>query len=189
MASTYRDALAVCAIALACLASVSRSSPLTCKDLIQPLDEANPRDYEGSWALVADSLKVIKAEAPVETCESVRINFSNSMITKANLCGNQCQYLSRNITVDGPHFSFSYGPLLNFSGTVFKTSCADCMLLTFRVDTPKEKTEELCLFSRRRAEDQKNLEEFKAQVKCLEMPEHVVMDPTKELCSMNPDHV
>lgn len=181
MASVYRDALAVCAIAFACFTSVSRSSPLTCKDLIQPLDEVNPHDFEGSWVMVADSMKVIEAERPVEICDSVRIDFSNTTFTKANLCGDRCQLFSRNVTLDGPHYSFSYGPM-NFTGTVFKTSCADCMLLTFKVDAPKEKTEELCLFSRRRAVDEKNLREFEAQVKCLEMPEHMVMDPTKALC-------
>lgn len=41
---------------------------------------------------------------------------------------------------------------------------------------------DLYLLSRRRRLEQKEMEEFKAQVNCLQLPSPAVMDPSEELC-------
>jgi len=41
---------------------------------------------------------------------------------------------------------------------------------------------DILLFSRRRELEQKEMEEFLAQLECLKMPPPDVMNPTRELC-------
>ena len=186
MSSAYRDMFAVCAIALLCLASVSQSEPLTCKDVLQPLDELDPKDLKGEWAMVAGSLSVIESDEPFDIPDSISIHFYNSTFTKGNLYGESCQYFSHDVLIKGPHYNFTVGQMSNFSGTVFRTSCADCVVLSFNVESPRFKSEELCLFSKRRDVDEKVLKEFAAQAECLKLPKTRVMDPAKRVCPVHP---
>uniref|UniRef100_A0A8D0AQM8 Apolipoprotein M n=1 Tax=Sander lucioperca TaxID=283035 RepID=A0A8D0AQM8_SANLU len=153
---------AVCAITLLFLMSLSHSAPLDCKDLVQPLAQADPRHYEGRWAMIASSLKIIKPERPVVPfsvpyADSLRIDFYNSTYTQADRNGDR-----------------------NLTGNFVHTSCQDCLLMRLNVESGKR--QHFYLFSRRRQLEQKEMEEFRAQVKCLNMPSPAVMDPTKELC-------
>lgn len=186
MSSTYRDMFAVCAIALLCLAYVSHSEPLTCKDVLQPLDELDPNDLQGEWAMVAGSLRVIESDEPFDIPDSVSLNFYNSTFTKGNLYGESCQYLSRDVLIKDAQYNFTVGQMSNFSGTIFRTSCTDCVVLSFKVESPHFKSEELCLFSKRREMDEKVLKEFATQAECLKLPKIRVMDPTKHLCPVHP---
>ncbi len=172
----------LCAFALLCLIAVSDAGPLDCKELMQPLDQLNPRDYEGRWAMIASSLKVIESAAPVKLSDSISIDFYNSTFYKTHRFGESCSYTAHNVSIEGPHYNFTIGQVYHFSGTIYKTTCEDCVVLSFNVDSPNHKTEELCLFSRRREVDQMEMRKFTAQVECLKMPEYTVMDPTKELC-------
>lgn len=173
---------AVCVMVLLCLVSLSHSFPLTCDNLVQPVDQLDPRNLEGRWALVAGSLKINQAEMPPKISDSTRIDFYNSTYIQASLFGNMCNYHSQDISLEGHSFNFSIGQSFNFSGTFFKTSCPDCVVLSLVVDSPNYKTVELYLFSKRREVDQKQLEEFITLVECLKMPKHFLMDPTKGLC-------
>uniref|UniRef100_A0A3B4XT66 Apolipoprotein M n=1 Tax=Seriola lalandi dorsalis TaxID=1841481 RepID=A0A3B4XT66_SERLL len=173
---------AVCAIALLCLVCVSDSAPLACKDLVQPMRNLDPPQLEGTWALVAGSLKIIESRSPIELSDSVRVDFYNSTYTQANLFDGQCRYFSSNILIEGHNYNFKVGQSATFNGTLYETSCVDCVVLSFNVDAPTYKSMELYLFSKRREVDQKELEEFGSQVECLNMPKHSVLDPTKELC-------
>uniref|UniRef100_A0A4W6FSI6 Apolipoprotein M n=1 Tax=Lates calcarifer TaxID=8187 RepID=A0A4W6FSI6_LATCA len=173
---------AVCIITLLCLTSVSHSAPLACEDLVQPLDQLDPHQLEGRWALAAGSLKINGADKLPPLSNSVRIDFYNSTFTQANRDGPHCRSRSQNISIEGHRFNFMIGQTFNFSGTFFKTSCPDCVMLNLVVDSPNYKSVELYLFSKRREVDQKELDEFVSQVKCLNMPPHFVMDPTQSLC-------
>lgn len=182
MTSTYRNMFAVRAITLLCLMSASYSASPNCTDLVQPLDQVDPHDLEGRWALVADSLKIIHSETPVQTSNSTSIDFYNSTLSKANRFGELCDYISGNVSIEGPNYDFMFGRMYKFNGTLFRTSCSDCLMLSFNVESPYFETKELCLFSKRRAVDEKEMREFSALVECLKMPEPVVMDPTQKLC-------
>lgn len=50
-------------------------------------------------------------------------------------------------------------------------------------DVESGKWQHFYLFRRRRELEHKEIEEFWAQVECLNMPPPAVMDPTKELCT------
>lgn len=173
---------AVCAIALLCLTSVSHSAPLDCKDVVEPWGHVDLQRLEGRWVLVADSLKIIEAPQPFRPIDSITIDFHNSTYTQANRYGDVCHYDSRNVSIEGPTFSFKT-EYFRFNGTIIKTTCQDCVILSLAFEGPNYRSEELCLFSKRREVDDKELDEFKAQAECLKMPKPLVMDPSKELCA------
>lgn len=173
---------AVCAILFLCLMSLSHSAPEACTDLVKPFDELDPHHYEGRWVLTADSLRTSGYTTDTELFDSVTLDFYNSSFIKAGRSGEDCKYFSHNVTIKGSHYNFTVQETLNFSGTVFRTSCSDCIIMSFNLDTPGVKSEELCLFSKKRKVEESVLREFVTLVECLSMPAPVVMDPTMELC-------
>eukprot|EP00064_Thunnus_orientalis_P025484 superscaffoldBa00013005_g25859 len=71
---------------------------------------------------------------------------------------------------------------MNLTGTLFHTSCPDCMVIRLDVQSLVREAVDVYLLSKRRTLEEKEMEEFKAQVECLRMPPYIMMDPTKELC-------
>ncbi|CAJ1053562.1 hypothetical protein E3U43_008728 [Xyrichtys novacula] len=177
----------VFAIALLCFVSVSSSAPLACEDLVRPLDQMDPHLLSGRWVVVAGSLNDSSAEKALKDRDSVAIDFYNSSYTQSNMVGGQCRYHTRNVTMDN-HIVKLYVGTFNFTGTFFSTSCPDCLLLTLDIESPTFKSVDFYLFSRRREVGQKEIEEFRAQVECLNLPPPVIMDPTKELCPEQTAH-
>lgn len=173
---------AACAIALLCWVSVSHSAPLACEDVARPLDQLDPRHLAGSWALVAGAMREQAHLEKFKTRESASVHFaSETPITSFRRSFNindSCQHLQSNITLEGSGFSFDQ--LINITVTFLQTSCPDCMVMRF--DDGSKETLRMYLFSRRREVEEKEMEEFTAQAKCMNMLPPVVMDPKKELC-------
>lgn len=172
------------AITVLCLVSGSLAVSLPCDNLMLPLEQLDPGSLKGMWTLVADSMRILRSQVPVGHSDSVSVYFFNSTFLKANRDGESCSYSHHNVSIQGPRYHIAIGPSVSFSGTFYPTSCADCVMLTFVVDSPHFLSEELCLFSRRREVDEQALMEFIALSKCLKFPNHVVMDPNKELCPL-----
>ncbi|MEQ2186328.1 hypothetical protein GOODEAATRI_027482 [Goodea atripinnis] len=177
---------AVCAVALLCLLPVSHSAPLTCEELVRPLVRLDPRHLEGKRALVAGSLSQPQFLERFKQRDSASVNFANSTsdtsisYTRSIRLHDNCTYSSYNITLEGSSFTFDGTDKSNLSAAFIHTSCHDCMLMRMNVESGKRV--HFYLFSKRRQLEQEELEEFRAQVKCLNMPPPAVMDPTKELC-------
>lgn len=167
-------------IALLCWLSVSHSAPLAC---VQPLDQLTTHHLEGKWALVAASLSDPAHVESLKQRDSASIMFtsysntSEMLFTRNFRFGDTCQRMLSNITLEGSGFTFEQ---FNFTVTLLSTSCQDCVVMMF---TKEPKIQRLYLFSRRRAVEEKEMEEFRAQSECLSMTPLVVMDHTKELCS------
>jgi len=159
------------------LMSVGHSAPLACEKLVQ----LDPHELVGRWALVAGSMKDPAAESALKKRDSVTLDLNNSSYTQANLEGDECQYHPLNISVEGQNLKMRVSTN-NFTVTFFNTSCPDCALFTLDVEGPDYKTLDFYLLSKRRQLEQREMEEFRAQVECLNMPPPVVMDPTKDLC-------
>lgn len=176
----------VCAIALLCFMTVGHSAPLVCKDVVKPADQLDPRHLEGRWIMVAGSMNVAEATPPLEQGSSVTIDFYNSTFVRTLRIGHHCHYYNHNVSIEGSKFNYNVGQLSNFTGTIFHTSCSDCVVLSWIVNSPNYKSVEFYLFSKRRQVDEKELREFITQVECLEMPKHFVMDPTEQLCPVYP---
>ncbi|KAE8300020.1 hypothetical protein D5F01_LYC00151 [Larimichthys crocea] len=176
----------VVALALLCLASVSCSAPLPCEELLRPLDRVDLHGLVGRWALVAGSLNNLTYLDRFKQRDSATITFSsntsdaNISYTSSIRLHEQCLYKSYNISLQGSSFTFDGTDKRNLSASYVHTSCPDCLLMRMIVESGKR--QHLYLFSRRREVEQKEMEEYKAQVACLNMPPPAVMDPAKELC-------
>ncbi|XP_078127252.1 uncharacterized protein LOC144531151 [Sander vitreus] len=172
-------------IFLLCLVSVSRSAPLGCEVLVRPLNQLDPHHLEGRWALVADSLSTPILENPTG---SMTVYFSNSSetsvysYTQGNRLDDQCFYLFYNFSIESSTFTHNLDDFFNLTGSFLYTSCPDCLVIRWVLERETRASVDFYLFSRRRQLEQKEMEEFRAQVECLNMPPPAVMDPTKELC-------
>lgn len=184
--TNYRMIFAVCAIAVICLMPVSNSSPLTCEELVRPSVQQDLRQLVGGWAVVAVGLSHQPIRQMFKQSDSVHVNISsstnNSFISYkqgVRLAG-KCHYNTLNAYLEGSIFTYSGTDPISFSLHFVRTACPDCMLIHASVEPDKEL--QFYLISRRRELEQKEMEEFSAQVECLNLPRPVVMDPTKELC-------
>ena len=180
----HRDMLAVLVTVL-CLMSVSHSAPLTCESLIRPLVQLDPDSYEGRWALVAGNLGNASLNT-VRVRDSITIDFHISSFHHTSSLGDRCFHLHFNVSVTGHIITFKEN-VFSITVTVLHTSCPDCLVLTWDVDSPSYQMKDLYLFSRRREVTQKEMEEFRAQAECLNMPPAFVMDPAKNLCPLTPE--
>ncbi|KAL3066900.1 hypothetical protein OYC64_016777 [Pagothenia borchgrevinki] len=178
--------LAVGAMALLCLVSVSHSAPLGCEHLLRPLHQLDPRPLEGRWALVAGSLSHLPYLDRFKQRDSATVNFSsntsdtNISYSRSIRLDSTCLYHSYNISLEGSSFTYDGTDKSNLTANFVHSSCQDCLLM--RMDVESGKRQHLYLFSRRREVEQEEMEEFRAQVECLNMPPPVVMDAHKELC-------
>uniref|UniRef100_A0A4W6FTU3 Apolipoprotein M n=1 Tax=Lates calcarifer TaxID=8187 RepID=A0A4W6FTU3_LATCA len=184
---------AVCAFTLLCLMSVSHSAPMVCEKLVHPLDQLEPHHLEGKWALVAGSLNHPSSMDSLRLRDSITMYFSNSSeastisYTQVNRFGDQCQDLHYNISVQRSSFTFDVGNRFELTGSFLYTSCPDCVVMQWVVKSKKRLSTDLYLLSRRREVEQQEMEEFRAQLRCYQLPTPVVMDPTKELCPEQPE--
>ena len=177
---------AACAVTLVCLASVGHSASLACEELVRSLDQLDPRHLEGKWALVAGSLSHPPFLERFKQRDRASVNFfsntsDNSIFyTRSIRLEDKCQYSSYNISLEGSGFTFDGTDKSNLSANFVHTLCHDCMLMRMNVDSGAR--QHFYLFSKRRQLEQREMEDFRAQVECLNMPPPVVMDPTKDLC-------
>lgn len=195
MGKPSRNSLvAVCAVTLIYLMCGSQAAPLVCERLVHPLDQLVPHHFEGSWALVAGSLNHSPSMEALRRRDSITMYFSNSSeastlsYTQINRFGDQCQYLWYNISAEGSTFTFDVQSRFSLSMYFLHTSCPDCVVMRWLVKSSRRISTDLYLLSRRREVEQKELEEFRAQLKCYQLHEPVVMDPTKELCPEQPEN-
>lgn len=176
---------AACAIAVLCSASLGRSAPLVCEDSVRTLAQLDLGHLAGRWALVAGSVESSAAAEIIKRRDSVVIELHNSSYTQANRVNGLCKYYSHNIRVEGNILTLKE-QRFNFTVTPFYTSCQDCLVFTLNVESPNFNSLDLYLFSKRREVKQNEMEEFKSQAACLNMPAPFVMDPAKELCPEQP---
>lgn len=176
---------AACAV-IVCLVSASRAAPLPCEDLVRPLDQVDSRQMEGRWVLIAGSLSHLPYLERFKQRDSASINVSSitsetSMsYTRSIRMDNKCSQISVNISLEGTSFTYDGIDKSNLTANFVHTSCHDCMLMHINVDSGKR--QHFYLFSRRRQLEQKEMDDFIAQVECLNMPPPVFKDATKELC-------
>lgn len=171
------------AVLLLSLVSVSRSVPQACEDLLRPLGQPDLDDLEGRRSMIAGTLSNLTFIERLRQRDSATAEFSSisggSSISfrRSSRSGSSCRYASYSVNLEGGNFTFDDG---NVTTTFIHTSCRDCILLKFNVES--EKRLHFYLFSKRRQLDEMELGEFRVQAECLSLPPPVVMDPTKELC-------
>lgn len=168
-----------------CFMSVSWSFPV-CEKLVRPADQLDPGHFEGPWAFVAGSLSHKASMEALRLRDSITAYFSNSSdsftYTQINRFGDQCQYLPYNISVEGSTFIFDVGNRFSLDVSFLYTTCPDCAVMRWVVESKRRVSVDLYLLSRRRQLGQEEMAEFEAQLNCYQFPPPVIMDPTKELC-------
>lgn len=171
------------AIFLLGLAHLSQTALRNCRGLLRPLDGLHPGSLEGRWALVAGSLshptfiELFKQRESATTSFSSDAHTGSVTLRRSMRSESRCHYQSYNISLEGSSFTFRDG---HVNATFVRTSCPDCILISFDVESGKRL--HFYLFSRRRRLEETVMEELRRQVDCLKMPPPVVMDPTNELC-------
>ncbi|KAF6718005.1 hypothetical protein FQA47_010666 [Oryzias melastigma] len=91
--------------------------------------------------------------------------------------GDECQHRLYNISAEGRAFTFDVGNRFQLTGALLQTSCPDCLVMRWVVSSKRRHSVDLYLLSRRRTVEPKEMEEFRAQLKCYQLPVPVVMDP------------
>lgn len=164
---------------------------MVCEELVHPLKD--PPHIDGKWALVAGSLSNLPSMDSLRLRDSITMYLSNSSqastisYMQLNRFGDQCQQLHYNISLLHSNFTFDVGNRFELKGSFLYTSCPDCLVMLWDVKSKRRQSMDMYLLSRRREVEQREMEEFKAQLKCNHLPEPVVMDPTKELCLERPE--
>uniref|UniRef100_A0A3Q2EH79 Apolipoprotein M n=1 Tax=Cyprinodon variegatus TaxID=28743 RepID=A0A3Q2EH79_CYPVA len=180
------------AVVILSLFSLSHSTPLVCEKLLHPLESPSPRHVEGRWALIANSDSYGVTRNFIERRDSTTLYFSNSSdpymisFTQVNRIGNVCQHEHLNISVDGNVFVLRDANKNSATGSLLYTSCPDCLVVKVVLEIQGNQIVQLSLLSRRGTVEPKEMEEFRAQLKCSSFPLPFVTDPTKELCSEHP---
>lgn len=165
------------------LARLTCSAPMSCGDLLRPLDGLQPASLAGDWALVAGSVSHPPLMEHFRQRDSATTSFRNTAdsgaiaMKRSMRFENQCHYMSFNISLEGSSFTVNHGRV---NATFVRTSCPDCLLISFDVESGTRV--HFYLFAKRRQLEEEEMEEFRRQVTCLKMPPPVVMDPAKELC-------
>lgn len=178
--------LAACAVVLLWLMPVSYSTLLTCEELVRPLNDLDPRHLEGRWALLAGSFSDPAHLKFFKLRDSSSIHFSNTNVTSnvsytpSVYYGGECHHKTYSVSLDGSTLNFDEREQVNLTLTFLFTSCSDCLVMRF--DNESKKIERLLLFSKRRAAEPEELEEYRVQARCLNLLPPAVMDPTKKLC-------
>uniref|UniRef100_A0A3Q2PAS2 Uncharacterized protein n=1 Tax=Fundulus heteroclitus TaxID=8078 RepID=A0A3Q2PAS2_FUNHE len=171
-------------VALLCLLSVKQAAPLACAGFLKPLDQLKPPQLLGRWALVAGTFNDSAQLEFFKRRDSASIHVSNISAASSFTYSpsiyfaGECHRSTHSVSLEGSTLSFDAGNQLNLTVTFMSTSCPDCLLMRF--DGSSKRAERLWLFSRRREVEVEQLEEFRAQAKCLRMLPPAVLDPTKD---------
>uniref|UniRef100_A0A3Q3C912 Apolipoprotein M n=1 Tax=Haplochromis burtoni TaxID=8153 RepID=A0A3Q3C912_HAPBU len=175
---------AVYIIVFICWKSVSHAAPSACENLLHPVEQLDFHHLEGSWALVAGSVSDPAHLESLKSRDSARIIFAGnndtSKISFTVYYGGECHHKTYSVSLDGSTLNFDEREQVNLTLTFLFTSCSDCLVMRF--DNESKKIERLLLFSKRRAAEPEELEEYRVQARCLNLLPPAVMDPTKELC-------
>lgn len=172
------------------LLSVSQSASLSCEDLVRPLDHLQADHLAGRWAMVAGSLSHPASLEALKLRDSITVAFSNSnrttntiSYTQTNRFGDRCLDLHYDVSIDaGGTFAFHAGGRFNLTGAFLLTSCPDCVVMRWDVESRRRVSLDVYLVSKRREVEPGEMEEYRAQLECLGLPPPVVMGPNAELC-------
>uniref|UniRef100_A0A8C6TCL5 Apolipoprotein M n=1 Tax=Neogobius melanostomus TaxID=47308 RepID=A0A8C6TCL5_9GOBI len=165
-----------------------------CEKLVGPRAALSPADLNGTWAFIAGSLNHPSSMEALKQRDSITAFFSNNnetstwSYTQVNRFGDQCEHMPYNITLEGSRFTFDVGNRFSLSGSFLYTTCPDCLVMQWVVESRKRRSMDLYLLSRRRILTQSELIEFKAQLRCFQLPAPIEMDSFKELCPKEPEN-
>uniref|UniRef100_A0A8C7MVP5 Apolipoprotein M n=1 Tax=Oncorhynchus kisutch TaxID=8019 RepID=A0A8C7MVP5_ONCKI len=173
--------LAVCVTVVLGLLSVSGSqaAPLTCEDLLRPLELSSTL---GKWMYIAESSDRPFWEQILYTLlHSAWIEFYGIGIPHQNAFGFGCSRINSNFTLHDNSTWTSVSPIPVTE--VLLTTCSDCLLTLEKWDEDGKTYTSLTLYSRRRELTATELDFYKKQVDCLSLPPATHMEGEHLYCS------
>ncbi|MEQ2167370.1 hypothetical protein GOODEAATRI_003532 [Goodea atripinnis] len=176
------------AVAVFSLLSLGQSAPATnCESLIQPI-QINGRDQLlGRWTFIAESTDI-----PGSRVLS-KMFMGNSWLSSTAATQENVITTSQNQKMFGLCFSLTYNMTLEnnalvlvipYPSTAFllNTGCPDCMVVFTNYTIGRSLYKGLQLLSRRPKVSAAELEEYKKQVECLNLPAAAILDPENGFC-------
>ncbi|XP_030004110.1 uncharacterized protein LOC115428969 [Sphaeramia orbicularis] len=170
------------------LLSVGHSAPVTsCETLTQQLDVPTIDPLLGKWIYQADVTTVPGSKLLTKLlvknvwAEVTKANESNSINTfHAQRTLGRCFSLNIKQTLKNNTLFMSYP--YEASQILLKTSCPDCLVFLGNFSMRGNSYRGLQLISRRRTLTPAEVEEFKKQAECLNLPAPVFIDAETDLC-------
>ncbi|XP_008414523.1 uncharacterized protein LOC103468914 [Poecilia reticulata] len=176
------------AVAVLSLLSLGQTAPTTnCESLTKRIQIPGRDQLLGRWNLIAESTDVVSAKQLLEMsritlwANYVAATEENIMIGSMHLkMAGLCFSMTFNSTLENNTFTLTYP----YSTTSFqlKTGCPDCMVLYYNATFGRSSYRGVQLLSRRPKVSAAELQEFKKQVECLNLPEAAFLDPNQGFC-------
>lgn len=181
--------LAACAFALLCLTSAMSPCPDRCYGMVRPARLQDLPPLYGQWTAVSLSLKINnQSSVATHRSDSFTLHYNNATFLTTKLRDGVCINQEYKAPLRGVYFNDTLKSrddpkrFTKFSGTIFHSSCTDCLMMSFDIEAPTYNVQTMTLYSKTRKVNEKQLYEFFDMVECLNLPRPVLMEPTVKLC-------
>ncbi|XP_020351756.1 uncharacterized protein LOC109900515 isoform X3 [Oncorhynchus kisutch] len=181
--------LVLCVISVLSLLSVGLAAPLSCEDLLRPLKMNSTNHILGKWIFIAESTEVpggreYAAKEWITGWLQISPGLQNNTVKELQMIniGGKCISMTSEMTMENnmENNTFTSTEPLPYSLTYLNT-CPDCLLVQQKLPLVS-KYSTLYIFSKRKELTSAELEVFKKQVDCLNLPPAVFTNPQKDSC-------
>ncbi|XP_047461052.1 uncharacterized protein LOC125019939 [Mugil cephalus] len=175
------------AVAVLSLLSVAQSAPVTdCETLTQTIDIKKDQ-LQGRWTIRAEASDAPSAKTMMYLfVQSVWLNVTNNSTTDTITIFQNQKMLSSCFTFRTTktlkNNTLTMEQPLPATDVLLRTSCPDCLVWYSKVSVGNSRFTSLDLLSRRGRVSAAEMEEFKKQASCLNLPSPSIMDPEEEYC-------
>ncbi|KAK6294944.1 hypothetical protein J4Q44_G00341700 [Coregonus suidteri] len=177
--------LVLCVISVLSLLSVGLAAPLSCEDLLRPLEMNSTDHIWGKWISIAESSEFpggreYAAKEWTTGWIQVSPGLQNNTVKELQMTniGGKCISMTSVMTMENNTFTSTLP--LSFSLTYLST-CPDCLLAHQKMSLLGNYST-LFLYSKRKEITSAELKVFKKQVDCLNLPPAVLTNPQKDSC-------
>ncbi|XP_007551737.1 uncharacterized protein LOC103137769 [Poecilia formosa] len=176
------------AVAVLSLLSLGQTAPTTnCESLTQRIQIPGRDQLLGRWNYIAESTDIVGAKQLLEMSKGtvwsnyVAATEENIMIGSMHLkTAGLCFSMTFNSTLENNTLTLTYP--YSMTGFQLKTGCPDCKVLYSNITLGRSSHRGVQLLSRRPKVSAAELQEFKKQVECLNLPEAAILDPEQGFC-------
>lgn len=180
---------AACVFAVLCLTSAMTPCPDLCHGVGKPARRQDLPPLYGQWIAVSLSLKINNRSSPAtHRSDSFTLHYNNATFLTTKHKDGVCINQEYNAPLRGVFFNDTLksrddpNDFTKFNGTIFHSSCTDCLMMSFDIASPTYNVQTVTLYSRTRKVNKEQLNEFFNLVECLNLPRPVLMEPTVKLC-------
>lgn len=151
---------------LSLVSGFSQCPPDPCQGVVKPARQQDLPPLDGQWIAVSLSLKNNKSRQAVHRSDSFTLHYKNATFLTTKRQGTRCIYQPYNAPLRGVYFNDTLKSrdypekFTKFTGTIFSSSCTDCLMMSFDIVSPTYSVQTVTLYSRGREVEQEQLLEF-----------------------------